>query len=93
MQDAVSTSAISHPFLDGKTKQLFIGGEWVDAHGGVFDCVSPGTGEVIAQVACGDAVDIDRTEHQRPHGQIGSGGQPHCASGRFAGMWESSAED
>lgn len=62
MQDASTapSPAISHPFLDGSTKQLFIGGQWVDAHGGTFDCVSPGTGEVIAKVACGDEVDIDR---------------------------------
>ena len=53
-------SPISHPFLNGKPKQLFIGGEHVDAHGGTFDCITPGTGEVVAEVACGDAVDIDR---------------------------------
>ena len=51
---------ISHPFLDGSPKRLFIGGEWVDAHGGTFQCVTPATGQVIAEVACGDAVDIDR---------------------------------
>jgi aldehyde dehydrogenase (NAD+) len=50
----------AHPFLNGKPKQLFIGGEWTDAAGGAFDCVDPSTGQVVAEVARGDASDIDR---------------------------------
>ncbi|MGX6448875.1 aldehyde dehydrogenase family protein [Patulibacter sp. S7RM1-6] len=47
-------------FLQG-TKQLLIDGEWVDAAAGrTFETVDPGTGEVIATVAEGDAEDIDR---------------------------------
>ena len=41
--------------------KLFIGGEWVDAASGkTFDSVNPATGEVLTQVAEGDAADVDR---------------------------------
>lgn len=41
--------------------QLFIDGKFVDAQSGkTFDCVSPRDGRVIAQVAEGDAADVDR---------------------------------
>jgi len=41
--------------------QAFVDGEYVDALSGeTFDCVSPGTGTVIAQVASCDADDVDR---------------------------------
>ena len=47
-------------FLNGKTKQLFIDGKWVDARSGkVFDTHNPATGALLAQVAEGDAADID----------------------------------
>jgi phenylacetaldehyde dehydrogenase len=40
--------------------RLLIGGQWVDAKSGkTFDTFDPGTGRVIAQVAQGDAADID----------------------------------
>ena len=46
-------------FLAGKHR-LFIGGQWVDAKSGrTFDTYDPGTGRVIAQVAQGEAADID----------------------------------
>jgi aldehyde dehydrogenase (NAD+) len=49
------------PFLDGTPKRLLVGGEWqAAASGKVFDCVNPSTGRVIAQLAEGDAADIDR---------------------------------
>jgi phenylacetaldehyde dehydrogenase len=57
----------SHPRL-GRTvaaylpgpHRLFIGGQWVDAKSGkTFDTFDPGTGQVIARVAEGDAADID----------------------------------
>jgi 4-guanidinobutyraldehyde dehydrogenase / NAD-dependent aldehyde dehydrogenase len=45
--------------LDLRTK-AFIDGEPVDAVSGeTFDCVSPITGEVIAQVASCDKADVD----------------------------------
>jgi 4-guanidinobutyraldehyde dehydrogenase / NAD-dependent aldehyde dehydrogenase len=41
--------------------QAFIDGEYVDALSGeTFDCVSPISGEVVAQVAACDAEDVDR---------------------------------
>jgi aldehyde dehydrogenase (NAD+) len=43
------------------TKQLLIGGEWVPAASGrTFPSVNPSTGEVIAELAAGDAEDADR---------------------------------
>jgi 4-guanidinobutyraldehyde dehydrogenase / NAD-dependent aldehyde dehydrogenase len=41
--------------------QAFVDGEYVDALSGeTFDCVSPITGATVAQIAAGDAADIDR---------------------------------
>ena len=41
--------------------QAFIDGAYVDAVSGeTFDCVSPITGEVVAQVAAADSADVDR---------------------------------
>ncbi|WP_433933751.1 aldehyde dehydrogenase family protein [Brevundimonas diminuta] len=52
---------IDHPFLDGRTKRLLIGGAWVEAASGeTFDVYNPSTGAVIAQVARGGPEDIDR---------------------------------
>ncbi len=46
--------------LDVRTR-LFVDGEYVDAASGeTFDCVSPISGETIAQVAAGDSADVDR---------------------------------
>ena len=54
------TSAV-HPFLDGKPKRMLIGGQWVEALSGrIFETVNPATGQVIAEIAEGDAADIDR---------------------------------
>ena len=48
-------------FLDGKPKRLYIGGQWVEAASGrTFSTLNPATGEELAQVAEGDAEDIDR---------------------------------
>ena len=39
----------------------FIGGQWIPAESGkTFDTFHPATGEVIAQVAEGDAADVDK---------------------------------
>jgi len=48
-------------FLDGKPKRLLIDGKWVEAASGkTFESRNPATGQVLAQVAEGDAADIDR---------------------------------
>ena len=40
--------------------QLFIGGQWIPAKSGkTFETCNPATEEVIAQVAEGDAADVD----------------------------------
>jgi aldehyde dehydrogenase (NAD+) len=47
--------------LGGRPKNLLIGGEWVPASSGrTLDSINPSTGEVIAQIAEGDAEDVDR---------------------------------
>ncbi len=51
---------ISHPFLNGSVRPLFIDGKWVPARSGeTFDCINPSTGEVLTKVARGGAEDID----------------------------------
>lgn len=47
-------------FLSTRRRQLLIDNEWVDARSGAtLDTVDPATGEVLAQVAAGDAADVD----------------------------------
>lgn len=47
-------------FLSG-TKQLYIGGEWLDAASGrVFATYDPATGDKLTDVAHGGAEDVDR---------------------------------
>src|SRR5580658_1793014 len=47
-------------FLSSRPKQLFIGGEWVDAKSGkTIEARDPGDGQIIAHLAAGDAADID----------------------------------
>ncbi|MCH8969784.1 MAG: aldehyde dehydrogenase family protein [Planctomycetes bacterium] len=53
------TTAPEAPVKVTQTK-LLINGEWVDSQSGkTFDNINPATGDVIAQVAEGDAADID----------------------------------
>jgi acyl-CoA reductase-like NAD-dependent aldehyde dehydrogenase len=53
VEDAVTTLSIR--------SQAFVDGGYVDAaSGATFDCVSPGTGRVIAQVPACDSEDVDR---------------------------------
>ena len=55
------TTRLTHPFLDGQPKRLLIDGQFVEAASGkMFETVNPATGEVLAQVAEGDAEDIGR---------------------------------
>lgn len=39
--------------------QLFIGGEWTDAHGTAFETINPATEEVITEVGAADPSDVD----------------------------------
>ncbi len=46
--------------LSTRSRQLLIGGQWVDATSGrTFDTLNPATGETLAFAAHGDAIDID----------------------------------
>lgn len=57
----IEVFATRHPFLDGKAKRMLIGGKWVEAASGrTFSSINPATGEVLAEVAEGDAEDIER---------------------------------
>jgi phenylacetaldehyde dehydrogenase len=48
-------------FFDGSPRKLLIDGDWVDAAGGeTFETLDPATGEPLAEVARGEAEDIDR---------------------------------
>ena len=59
MQQAIDPAKSA--FLNGKTKKLLIGGEWVDAQSGKsFATKNPATGELLDAVAEGDAADVDR---------------------------------
>ncbi|MBO0856333.1 MAG: aldehyde dehydrogenase family protein, partial [Nocardia sp.] len=49
------------PFLDGRTKQLLIGGTWEPAATGeTFASINPSTGTPIAELARAGAIDADR---------------------------------
>ncbi|MCO7127546.1 NAD-dependent succinate-semialdehyde dehydrogenase [Sporolactobacillus shoreicorticis] len=53
--------ALENSYVKQAPKQLFIGGEWIDAESmEVDDVVNPATGEVIAKVARGGAVDTEK---------------------------------
>ena len=56
---ATATQTVARPQV--KQTQCFIDGQWVDAASGkTFETIHPATEEVIANVAEGDAADIDR---------------------------------
>ncbi len=60
MTTAAAPAGVALPSFPEPTR-LLIGGEWVEAAGGAtFASINPSTGEVIAQVAQGTAVDADR---------------------------------
>ncbi len=48
-------------FLDQPLKRMLVDGQWLEsASGKTFESINPATGEVLANVAEGDAEDIDR---------------------------------
>ena len=60
MATASPAASVARRFT-AQSRQLLIGGEWVDAaDGGTFETIDPGTGEVLATVAHGKAEDVDR---------------------------------
>lgn len=53
-----SVAKVPHPEI--RQTQCFIGGKWIPAASGkTFDTIHPATEEVVAQVAEGDAADVD----------------------------------
>ena len=63
MQLAQLDPAVIAPVRDflARPKQLFIGGQWVDAaDGATFETIDPATGSVLTTVAKGGAADVDR---------------------------------
>src|SRR4051812_1402957 len=47
-------------FLATQPFKLFVGGRWVEARSGkTFETLDPGEGSVLAQIAAGDAADVD----------------------------------
>jgi aldehyde dehydrogenase (NAD+) len=52
--------SLRHP-LDGRHRQMFIGGAWVEAlSGATFETKNPANGKILAHVPLGEAADIDR---------------------------------
>lgn len=50
----------SHPYIDGRLKLMLIDGKWVPSVSGkTFHSIDPSTGAELAEVALGDAQDID----------------------------------
>jgi aldehyde dehydrogenase (NAD+) len=61
MSTTIASSPPALAYLEGRPKQLLIGGEWVDAASGkTFETFNPSTGVVLAELAEGDAADADR---------------------------------
>jgi aldehyde dehydrogenase (NAD+) len=53
--------ALVEPFLAGPPKRLLIDGDWVEpAAGRTFASVEPSTGAAVAEIAEGNAADVDR---------------------------------
>lgn len=49
-----------HPFLDGKPKQMLIGGQWVAAAaGGTIETRNPSNGNLLANFPAGTQADVD----------------------------------
>ena len=68
MSAAVQPIALTRPVrsIISGTKKMLIDGQWLAAASGKkFHVTDPATGEVIAQVAEGDNVDIDHGERRR----------------------------
>ncbi len=54
------TPMVKPSFLDGRTKKLLIGGQWIEAQSGKsFSTRNPATGELLEAVAEGDVADVN----------------------------------
>jgi aldehyde dehydrogenase (NAD+) len=60
MTDTLASTFTIAP-IDGRERKMFIDGQWVDAASGqTMETLNPATGELLATVPRGSAVDIDR---------------------------------
>src|SRR4051794_33041504 len=60
MNATAGTDHHAHLFLDGRAKRLFINGRWTEATSGrTFASKSPVDGKTLAEIAEGDARDVD----------------------------------
>jgi delta 1-pyrroline-5-carboxylate dehydrogenase len=60
-KENASNSHIWHDDIEIKHTQLFINNQFVDAESGeTFETIDPKTGDVICEVACADATDVDK---------------------------------
>jgi aldehyde dehydrogenase (NAD+) len=51
---------IEHQFLDGRSRQLLIGGRWIDAQSGeTFESRNPANGVLLTTVAKAGQADVD----------------------------------
>src|SRR5579875_136609 len=75
--------------IEIKPGQLFIGGQWADASSGkTFPSINPATGEVLTQIADGDARDADAAV-QAARGAFASGSWAEMsASDRGRILWK-----
>ncbi|HEX9885530.1 MAG TPA: aldehyde dehydrogenase family protein [Longimicrobiales bacterium] len=68
--------------------RLWIGNEWVDAaSGATFQSVNPATDEVLAEVAAGDAADVDRAVEAAREAAHSSGWRRMNPHKRAALLW------
>src|SRR5579862_2845888 len=56
----LTVEAVGKPLVKVRQTKLLIDGKWLDSRSGkTFDTINPATGEVITEVAEGDAADVD----------------------------------
>jgi aldehyde dehydrogenase (NAD+) len=61
MTETLLTNHSLPTFLNGRPKKLLIGGEWLESVSGrTIPSINPSDGEVIAEIASGQAEDVDR---------------------------------
>ena len=61
MSTATAPAPVARPDIKIKFTKCLINGEWVDAaNRETFETINPATGDTIAQVAAGDAPDVDK---------------------------------
>jgi phenylacetaldehyde dehydrogenase len=93
-------SAGARRFLASRRKQHFIDNQWVDSRSGrTLDTVNPATGETLANIAAGDAYDVDlavaaaRRAFESPAWRDLTGSQRARLLWRMADLMEANLEE